>query len=201
MRRRRQRLVGESECGRGLAREGRDRVELLARRIVRRQPGLDLLDALAGGVQAEHVVRLAQRLGLAPAHQHVEEMAVGADVLGLHLAVERVDEGLRLTQDALLVGVAVRQQLDLRARDQRRQVRDEAARDDDHGDHVAVGQCPARMRQRHLDELHALAGLAHDAAEVERAVADVHDVRDVALVHEGHARPRALTAQHAADEQ
>ena len=61
----------------------------------------------------------------------------------------------------------------------------------------ALRACGSVMR----DELHALAGLAHDAAEVERAVADVHDVRDVVLVHEGHARPRALTAEHAADEQ
>ncbi len=140
-------------------------------------------------------------VALPAAHEDVEEVAVGADVLRLHLRVERVDERLRLAQDAFLVGVAVGQQQDARARDQRREIGDEAARHDDRRDDIAARERAARLRPRHVDELDAPAGLPHDAPEVERAIADLDDVRDGVLVHEGHARPGALAAEDAADQQ
>ena len=201
MRRRFERLMRQHERGRGLAREGRHRLELLALGAVFRKLGRHRLDPLAGCPEAEHVVAATERLGLAAAHEDVEKAVVGADVLRLHRGVERVDEGLGFAQDPFLVRVAVRQQQHARTDDQRRQVGHEAARHDDRGDDVAIVQRGLRAGARHGHEVDALPASRRTPPKSEPAVTDAHDVGDRSLVFTNATRGGSPGDRDPADEQ
>src|SRR5205085_5602764 len=114
----------------------------------------------------------AEKRALPAVHDQPHVAEIAADVGGLELPVQAVDERLHLLVDARGDDAAGRLHLELRARDHSLQRRDESRRNREHGDDPPRAQLPLRLVRPELDEVDVLANALDRPVDVEAVAAE-----------------------------
>ena len=154
-----------------------------------------------GAVEPEHRELVAKERAVPAMLDQTNVAEVAADVSGLQLPVQSVDERLHLLVDPRGDDSAGRLHLERRAGDHAFERRDEPGRNGEHGDDLPGAQLPLRLVMTEPDEADVLAHAPDRPVDVEEVAADADETGQPILVHERNPRLRVRVPGNKADEQ